>query len=154
MTFLPGKQDVDLGGIHRRDLETDVRRLRGEYHVDTFVLLVEDHELQMLGVPTLADVMAAHGIELIRHSIVDTRVPDDPTTLRQSLDLIRVRLAAGRTVAIACRGGVGRTGTVVGCLLRDGGLDAKAAIALTRASRHGTIENDDQERFVENWGEQ
>jgi protein-tyrosine phosphatase len=41
---------------------------------------------------------------------------------------------------------------VVACLLRDAGLDAEAAIALTRATRHGAIENEAQERFVGEWG--
>lgn len=37
-------------------------------------------------------------------------------------------------------------------LRRDGGLDGDAAIALTRFSRHDTIENRAQERFAEAWG--
>jgi protein-tyrosine phosphatase len=151
MTFLPGKNDVELGGRYRRDLEGDIGRLRDMYNVDAFVLLVEDHELQMLGVPNVAEVMAAHGIELIRHPIVDISVPDDQPAFRRTLDGIRARLAKGDTVAVACRGGIGRTGTLVGCLLRDGGLDGTAAINLTRASRPGTIEMPAQERFVKNW---
>jgi protein-tyrosine phosphatase len=151
MTFLPGKRDIKLGGTNDRDLESDVGRLRDVYELDAFVLLVEDHELRMLGVPNIADAMARHGIEFVRHPIVDVNVPDDQPAFRQTLDGIRSRLANGETVAIACRGGVGRTGTLVGCLVRDGGLTATEAIALTRASRNGTIETPAQERFVKTW---
>ncbi len=109
-------------------------------------------ELSLFQVPNIAEVMAAQGIELIRFPIEDTRVPTDRAALALTLGDLRSRLAKGETVAVACRGGLGRTGTVVGCLLRDAGLDADEAIALTRASRDGTIENRDQERFVKSWG--
>jgi protein-tyrosine phosphatase len=58
------------------------------------------------------------------------------------------RLRAGKLVVVACRGGLGRTGTLVGCLLRDAGLTGPDAIALTRLSRAFTIENERQEAFV------
>ena len=152
MTFLPGKHDDGSAGKHRRDLVRDVRWLQEVYAVDTCLLLVEDHELRDCRVPNIADVMATHGIDLIREPIHDGGVPADRAALRHILDGIRARLAGGENIAVACGGGLGRTGTVVGCLLRDGGLDADAAIALIRTSRPKTIENDDQERFVASWG--
>ena len=152
MTFLPGKHDTGHAGVHRRDLERDVRWLRETYGVDAFLLLVGDQELRDCRVPGIADVMATQGIELVRYRIPDGGVPADQVAFRRTLDDVRARLANGSSIAVACRGGLGRTGTVVGCLLRDGGLDGLAAIKLTRATRHGTIENNAQERFVENWG--
>ena len=152
MTFLPGKQGAGVAGMHRRDLGQDVRWLRQAYATDTFLLLVEDHELRTFGAANISDAMAAEGIDLIRHPITDGGVPADRSALRHTLDDLRARLAGGETIVVACRGGLGRTGTVVGCLLRDGRLDGDAAIELTRASRHGTIENADQERFVNDWG--
>ncbi len=134
MTILPGK-DEGPGGKHHRNLEQDVRWLREAYLLDAFLLLVEDHELAMLRVPSIAEVMAAHGIGLLRHPIVDVSVPTDDLSLAATLDDVRARLAMGESVTVACRGGLGRTGTVVGCLLRDGGLDGDAAVALVRTSR-------------------
>ena len=152
MTFLPGK-DEGSGGSHHRDLDRDVERLRDVYSVDTVVLLVEDHELERLRVPDIAEEMEAHGIDLVRHPIPDGSFPADRVALRATVDGLLARLANGENVVVACRGGLGRTGTVVGCLLRDCGLDGDDAIALTRASRPGTIETDEQERFVASWGE-
>jgi ADP-ribosyl-[dinitrogen reductase] hydrolase len=153
MTFLPGKKGRGLSGeVYDRDLGRDVRWLRRAHAVDAFVLLVEDHELATLGAADIAHVMTDAGVDLIRHPIQDTRVPTDRAALVRTLDAVRDRLAAGESVVIACRGGLGRTGTVVGCLLRDAGLDAEAAITLTRASRGHTIETSDQERFVASWG--
>ena len=151
MTFLPGKQRDGWTGMHWRDLQTDVARLRGELGVDTLLLLVEDHELVAARVPDIADTMAAAGIHLIRFPIVDMHVTDDRDGLRLVLDDVLARLARGQSVAVACRGGMGRTGTIVGCLLRDGGLSPDAAINLTRASRKNTIERHTQEQFVTAW---
>ncbi len=154
MTFTPGKQDpYGRSSAHRRDLEGDIRWVRDVYGTDTFVFLIEDHELDLLGVQRLPDVMGTAGIELIRFPIVDVSVPRDTRQMTETLEMIRERLSAGKNVVVACRGGIGRTGTVVGCLLRDGGLDGDAAIALTRASRAGTIETTEQERFVREWGQ-
>ncbi len=151
MTFLPGKHDEGSAGRHRRDLERDARWLREAYCLDAVLLLVEDHELRECRVPNIAGVLAANHIDLLRYPIVDQGVPADRTALRGVLDDVRARLVTGESIVVACRGGLGRTGTVVGSLLRDGGLDVAQAIALTRAARHDTIENDAQEHFVGTW---
>jgi ADP-ribosylglycohydrolase/protein-tyrosine phosphatase len=153
MTFLPGKHDASdtRRGPHWRDLRADASRLRRELGVDTLLVLVEDHELAAAGVADIADAMAGKGIELLRFPIRDMGVPADHRGLRRTLDHVLHRLRAGSTVVAACRGGLGRTGTIVACLLRDGGLDAEAAVALTRGSRHGTIETPAQESFVAGW---
>jgi protein-tyrosine phosphatase len=53
-------------------------------------------------------------------------------------------------VAVACMGGVGRTGTVVACALVRRGLSPAAAIRRVRELRHPTaVETVEQERFVD-----
>jgi protein-tyrosine phosphatase len=151
MTFTPGKHDVGRSRTHRRDLAADIATLRDEHRADAFVLLIEDRELTQLRFPGLPDAVADAGIALIRYPIPDGKVPVDRSTFRSMLDGLLARLARGQRVVVACRGGLGRTGTVVWCLLRDGGLDGSAAIALTRATRHGAIETEAQERFVRAW---
>ncbi len=152
MTFTPGKRGPGVYvAYHRRNLADDVRWLRGAYAIDTFALLIEDHELDMLGVPDLPRSMADAGIELIRFPIVDVSVPDDREAVRVLLDELRDRLVDGKHVVVACRGGRGRTGIVVACLLIDGGLDPETAITHTRAARPGTIETSRQEAFVRSW---
>ena len=137
MTVAPGRRDVAV--------------LRGVERVDTFVLLIEDHELEILGDPGIAATMAEAGIELLRFAIVDGSVPVPQGAFRDFLDDLLERLARGQRVVVACRAGLGRTGTLVGCLLRDGGLDGAEAIATTRAARHDTIENQRQEAYVNGW---
>jgi protein-tyrosine phosphatase len=54
------------------------------------------------------------------------------------LTRIRDEMNAGRTVYVHCWGGKGRTSTVIGCLLVDGGLDYESAIARIAELRAGT----------------
>jgi ADP-ribosylglycohydrolase len=151
MTFLPGKRDHGIGGAHWRDVRADAARLRSEWATDTLVLLVDDEELRAANVRAIDSALAAHDIELVRLPIADQGVPTDRAAFAAVLDRVIGDLSVGRTVVVACRGGLGRTGTLVGYVLRECGLDGRAAIELTRASRHGTIENARQEAFVEGW---
>jgi len=151
MTFLPGKQDMGFAGEHRRTLAADAARLREHWKTDVLVVLVEDHELASLVPGDFPKAMANAGVELIRFPIEDQGVPTDLDAFRDLLGAITARIRAGQHVVVACRGGLGRTGTVVACVLRDGGLDGLAAVTLTRKSRPRTIESAAQERFVLSW---
>jgi protein-tyrosine phosphatase len=54
------------------------------------------------------------------------------------LTCIRDEIDCGRVVYLHCWGGKGRTSTVVGCLLIDGGLDYESAISRIAELRSGT----------------
>lgn len=175
MTILPGKHQAGaMSGNHARDLELDAARLATEYGVTTFILLVEGWELEACRVPAFAATMARHGITVRHYPMVDSHTPADRSThapFRPSgtppgtrypgpgdvagfgtlLGEIEMRLAAGETIAMSCRGGIGRTGLTAACLLVNGGLDPETAMRVTRASRKGTIENHRQETFVRRW---
>lgn len=152
MTFLPGKRYPGWSGnLHERDLAMDLDRLRSHWAVDAFLLLIQDHEIEMTSTSGIAAAMAERGIDLVRFPIVDMGVSDDLEGLRATLDAIGARLRAGESVVVACLGGLGRTGTVVGCLLVDAGLAASEAVDLVRRTRTGTIQTPAQERFVREW---
>lgn len=172
MTILPGRRGLGIGGYHRRDLEADAALLT-EFGVQTFVLLVEDHELIGSGLPNFVEMMKRRGIAVLRCPIVDGQTPRDIshasrwllTQNRDSLDpvpgdlsvfrallvTIETQLRAGATIAVSCRAGLGRTGVLAACLLINGGLDPVAAIMVTRRCRKGTIENSNQVAFVRDW---
>lgn len=150
MLPLPGKRYRGQEHHHWRDLDVDVAALAAA-GAHTLVLLLPDHELEAAGVRQLAAALARHDVQLVRHPVPDLQVPDDRDAYRVTLADVRERLQAGRNVAVACMGGLGRTGTAVACLLVDSGLEADEAIGLTRETRPGTIENRDQERFVRGW---
>jgi hypothetical protein len=68
------------------------------------------------------------GTRRIPHPIPDMGTPTAGHVI-QILDEIDAVRADGGTVYVHCWGGIGRTGTVVGCLLVRHGLDAGDAIA-------------------------
>ena len=112
------------------------------------VLLVEDRELQRWGDPRIGELSAAAGLDLARFPIPDGAAAASVA----QMDDIQERIDAARRdgdVAVACMGGVGRTGMVAACALVRGGMDAGAAIDRVRQLRHPTaVETAAQEAFV------
>lgn len=152
MTLLPGKRRHGYSGPHWRDPAADARRLRDVHRCDTFVLLVEDVDLAMSRAWGTLPALEGVGIRVIRHPVPDLDVPGDPVAYRATLDDMLARIRGGERVVVACRGGLGRTGTAVACLLVDGGVPPDEAIARVRAVRPGTVERPCQEEFVRAWG--
>jgi hypothetical protein len=76
-------------------------------------------------------------VTLVRLPIRDVDVPAG-WQMRAILATIRLALDAGETVYVHCWGGVGRTGTVLGCLLIELGVPASEALARLAALRAGT----------------
>ena len=68
-------------------------------------------------------------VQCARHPIPDTQVPDTPAAMAAILDAIDSAVDQGRTVYVHCWGGVGRTGTVVGCWLVRHGRTGEEALA-------------------------
>ena len=128
---LPGRL---LAGGYPASLDAGATRERLERllaaGVDRIVDLTETHEL-----PAYAQWLPGR-IEHHRHAIRDHSVPADPAEMRRILALIETSLEEGRRLYVHCRAGIGRTGTVVGCLLVEQGLSGEEALAaLNRASR-------------------
>jgi ADP-ribosyl-[dinitrogen reductase] hydrolase len=151
MTFLPGKRYMGYySGPHWRDLDSDAQQL-AEERVDVLLLLVEDHELRRCRASEVGDVLPAHGVEVMRHPLVDLDVPADGRAFRRTLTDLVERIRDGRTVAIACRGGLDRSGMAAGCLLREAGLDADTAITRVHSARRHTLTLPNQLKYVRDW---
>ena len=79
-------------------------------------------------------------------------VPDfHPPTLQQAEQFIafaRKQREEGRAIAVHCRGGYGRTGTMLACYLVAKGETTEKAIETVRQRRPGSIETREQERFI------
>ena len=95
--------------------------------------------------------MAADGPELVRFPVHDPCTPLDPVAYRAAVvDLIE-RIRGGQFVAIACRGGIDRSGMTAACLYREIGLDYDETIRRTQAARKGSITIPVQQEFVRDW---
>src|SRR3984957_19464087 len=67
-------------------------------------------------------------VEYARKSIKDHGLPGSRAQMTEILDYIANSVRAGRPVYVHCRAGIGRTGTVVGCLLVERGLTGDGAL--------------------------
>lgn len=79
--------------------------------------------------PLLPQVARDSGVHLAHlvHPVADLE-PPTPAQMRRILDHILEHTAHGEAVYVHCLGGVGRAGTVVGCLLVERGLDPARAL--------------------------
>jgi protein-tyrosine phosphatase len=150
LTILPGKQGVSFrypGRVYRRDLDEDFAMLRAS-GVGCLLLLVEDMELSRWSDPAIVDRGAAAGVTVLRHPMPDGQPPASIAEMEEILGEVREGRRTGN-VAVACMGGVGRTGTVAACALVEAGISPDDAIATVRAVRHpAAVETAQQEQFV------
>lgn len=151
LTFAPGKRGPSgTGGDWARDLGADLDRLLFDYGVDVLVSLIHEYELGAYGIPSLWDEAARRGFEVWRHPIHDGCVPRLPQDLVALVESIVEAKKLGRRVVIHCIGGLGRTGTVGGCLLTALGWhprDARKALVSLRGER--CPETPAQRHFIE-----
>src|SRR5918996_3477505 len=150
MTFLPGKRGASTrypGFVYQRRLDDDLAAFLA-LGVRRVILLVEDEELARWSDPGIVARAARGGLDVRRHPIPDGGTPPS----MEAMDVILGEIASGRDradVAVACMGGVGRTGLVAACALVRAGRNPDAAIERVRAVRHPTaVETAEQERFV------
>lgn len=150
LTILPGKRGTSFrypGRVYRRDLGNDFALLRA-VGVRHLILLVDDAELRQWSDPAIVERGMAAGVTVLRHPIPDGEAPGSTGEMETILSEIR-EARASSNVAVACMGGVGRTGTVAACALVAAGMTPDAAIATVRAVRHPTaVETAEQEQFV------
>lgn len=131
-----------LAGEYPGSLEWDLARRKLELlitaGVDSIVDLTTRGELSPYA-SRLKAMAADAGRDIRRFSypIPDMGVLDDGGYDAVVAEIGR-QLDAGRTVYVHCWGGMGRTSTVVGCLLADTGMDYQSVIAHIAALRAGT----------------
>jgi ADP-ribosyl-[dinitrogen reductase] hydrolase len=118
------------------------------------VSLVEHHEFAALGVEALPGEALRLGMAWRHLPIPDRQPPEldfEQRWAEVGAELV-VALREGRRIFLHCKGGLGRTGTVAACLLREAGIGAAEAVAQVRLARPKTIETTQQERYVQPTG--
>ena len=147
MTFAPGKK---VEGRWERDLETDLRRLKEEYHAEVLVSLMERSEYSDLRIPDFFQKAKDLGMEVLHLPIPDGGVPLDPEAddYEALIEDVAERLKEGQIVVVHCRGGQGRSGLVAASVLVVLGHPAVKALEIVRRTRKGAVETPEQEDRV------
>jgi hypothetical protein len=108
-----------------------------EIGVDSFIDLTYPGEFGIKpyeALLTQADENGGAQPEYRRFPVGDMRLPT-PEAMIHILDAIDQAMQAGRTVYLHCYGGLGRTGTVVGCFLVRHGMGGDEALKEIRRLR-------------------
>lgn len=150
ITFCPGKkQALSSTGAWDRDLGVDLDAIR-TWGASTVITLVEDHELEELGVRALGAEVAARGMAWLHLPITDVSPPDHRFEhgWREHAPRLVHDVRAGGRVLVHCKGGLGRAGTAAALLLVALDVAPAQAIRIVRAARAGAIETAAQESYV------
>lgn len=92
-------------------------------------------------------IAAEHELQYLHIPIPDFHAPQ-PQQAAEFVEFVGKCRDEGCSVAVHCRGGYGRTGTLIAAYLISKGMPAREAIELVRRRRPGSIETAGQEQFL------
>ncbi len=114
------------------------------------VTLLNDAELKQLGAAGLGAACRDLQLDWAQCPIADFAAPGEEfeNAWAHAGPIVQRRLDRGERIAIHCRAGVGRSGTIAARVLIERGLDAATALARVRAARPGAVETAPQENYL------
>jgi protein-tyrosine phosphatase len=115
-------------------LDDETRSWR-EAGIDVVVSLLEPTEEGELALTGESASSVASGLQFRSFPIPDRSVPNSREAVAQLVDQIVDTLDAGKSVALHCRQGIGRSAMIAAAALISGGQDAETAINTIRRSR-------------------
>ena len=148
----PGRRIDEPTVVIQRELGEDLARLKNHYGVTTLVSLVGVHELRSVcGLPRYEQDVRRAGLEFVAFPMVDMAPPEN---LEQTVEFVKGLeglTQRGEVLAVHCKAGNGRAGTIAGCwLLERGDCETAAdAIRMVRQRRSAkAIQSYRQEKFI------
>ncbi len=155
--LLAGPYPVSSG----ETLKQEMIEIFEQYGITQFVDLTQENET----VPLYADVVdglavrRSSPVKHTRFSIPDMDIPS-LANMKMILDYVDSCLTQGEILYLHCMGGLGRTGTVVGCFLVRHGLSGEEALHWLAYLRRDTDnhlklspETEAQRQFILHWSE-
>jgi protein-tyrosine phosphatase len=112
--------------------------------VSTIACLLDDHEMP-------AELVAAYdtsALTVLRYAIPDFGRPADAGGLAAFVNDLLDRLRRGETIYLHCLAGIGRTGTVLACLLKTAGAAGDPVGLVRTIYDPRALETEQQQRFA------
>lgn len=117
--------------------------------LDLVISLLEEDEAAQLDLAHECQAAAANGVRFVAFPIPDRGVPGSTPRAVRLLREIAGALEDGKSVAVHCRQGIGRSGLIVAGVLVTGGMGADEAIETVSAARRQTVpETEAQDRWI------
>ena len=149
LSAFPGREHTNVFSI---DLMEEFFDFLDSNRYRSLVSLVEVHEFdQFISYPKFEEKIGKRNFSWFFHPLKDMTAPDEIFIERffETQSHLLENLRSGKKIAIHCKGGLGRSGTIAALLLRHLGFSAEKSIELVRKSRPGAIETEEQEIFIQ-----
>ena len=149
LSAFPGREHTNVFSI---DLMEEFFDFLDSNRYRSLVSLVEVHEFdQFISYPKFEEKIGKRNFSWFFHPLKDMTAPDEIFRERffETESHLLENLRSGKKIAIHCKGGLGRSGTIAALLLRHLGFSAEKSIELVRKSRPGAIETEEQEIFIQ-----
>ena len=149
LSAFPGREYTNVFSI---DLMEEFFDFLDSNRYRSLVSLVEVHEFdQFISYPKFEEKIGKRNFSWFFHPLKDMTAPDEIFRERffETQSHLLENLRSGKKIAIHCKGGLGRSGTIAALLLRHLGFSAEKSIELVRKSRPGAIETEEQEIFIQ-----
>src|SRR5450631_1028149 len=114
--------------------------------IDIVVSLLEQEEVSELGIQRAADICREQGMEFLSFPIPDRGVPEALRDAVALAETVSTKIGEGRSVAVHCRAGIGRSSLIAACALVCLGSDPAAAFAAITKARGMNVPDTEGQR--------
>jgi len=118
--------------------------------VDVIVSALTEAESHELGLSDEARYCTESRIEFLSFPIEDRSLPDSENTLGAFINSLDELVKQGKSIAIHCRAGIGRSSLLCACLLVRRGVSAESAFQMIETARGCAVPDTAEQR---NWVE-
>jgi protein-tyrosine phosphatase len=126
-------------------LDGEMRSL-AETGVNVVVSLLTADEVAELELRDEERLCGDHGLRFISFPIPDRAVPSSISEVENTVALLLEELRTGKTVAVHCRMGIGRSALVAASLLQSQGIGVDEAFAMIERARGFSVPDTEEQR--------
>ncbi len=127
------KNDASLGIMARPRggewLEDEISSLKKQ-NIGLLVSLLEKQEVDELDLKQEERICYQKGVEYFNFPISDRNIPSNAAKVDDLINRINDKIKTGKSVAIHCRMGIGRSSIIAGCVLQLAGFKTTEIIEL------------------------